>query len=152
MPAQPHNCFICKNTWLGSGPICDDCKPAAKNYSLPCKFCGSYQHDEATCVVFRLQQQNKSSFHAAKYNPFMAQRTVRRSKPFTNFYADQGPPLKTCVKCKMKAVLETKAGRICTHCKAVTHNPCRNCTSTATHGLGGDGMQFIECNDCQFME
>ena len=154
MPAQPTNCYICKNTWLGAGLICDNCSPpiTAKPTFIPwCSFCGG-RHDEADCLAGAVTApQQKQQQYQPPYN--MARKPIRRSKPFTNYYnAPTPPPLKLCSKCNQHATVETKAGSICTSCKALTRNPCRNCTSTNTHGLSGDTIQFIECNDCQFIE
>ena len=154
MPAQPTNCFICKNTWLGAGPICDVCRGIIYPTPPPlptCSFCGGF-HDEVDCLAAALvAQRQKQPQYQAIYN--MARKHIRRSKPFTNYYNHPTPPpLKLCSKCNQRASVETKAGSICTSCKALTRNPCRNCDSTSTHGLSGDGLQFIECNDCRFIE
>ena len=150
MPARPTNCFICKNTWLGKGPICDACLLTARGRSPLCNFCGSSTHDEAHCLGSKLAQQLKANIHR---NTYMPRKAVRRSKPFTNYYnAPTDPPLKLCSRCNQRTCIATKAGSICTNCKVLTRTPCRNCDSTATHGLSGDGTQLIECNDCLFIE
>lgn len=192
---QPTNCFICKNTWLGAGPICDDCNyrvsgpytnaQTAHTHTPPlqCNFCGG-NHYESQCLAASLAQQYNTNplkqahikQHASYYNNAMKQvaaqmatqqqaqmanrtrhrpystTTGRRSKPYTNYYDSSSPPMKYCSACKQHQRLETKAGSICTNCKAITRNPCRNCNSGSTHGLAGDSMQFIECNDCLFIE
>ena len=153
MPAQPSNCYICKNYWAGAGPICDVCISKTKSHSPSCNFCGSPTHNETNCYASKLAQQQKARMHASNYNSYMARKTVRRSKPFTNYYnAPTEPPLKLCSRCNHRTCITTKAGSICTNCKVLTRNPCRNCDSTATHGLSGDKTQFIECNDCLFIE
>ena len=164
MPVSLSNCYICKNTWLGKGPLCDDClnhfTAAAQS---KCSFCGG-SHDDADCLAAALAAQQRKqnayksaySSYRATYNYNMATKTPRRSKPFMRYNAiyDQqmSPPLRFCCECNQRATIETKAGSICTNCKALTRNPCRDCDSTSTHGLSGDGTQFIECNDCQFIE
>lgn len=155
MPATPTNCFICKNTWRGVGPICDVCRGIIHPPppQLPtCSFCGG-NHNEAACSAAALaaQQLKQQLFNST----YMAQRFIRRSKPFTNYYnGTSSSPLKFCGKCKQNTCVKTKAGSICTNgaCKTLIRNPCRNCDSTSTHGLSGDGLQFIECNDCRFIE
>lgn len=148
MPVTPTNCFICKNTWLGRGPICDSCNPAAPPQT--CTFCGSPSHGLDNCLEAQLNAQKPYSYYNS---PSMTIRRLRRSKPYTNYYySPQQPKLKYCQNCKQNAQVEAKAGTVCSNCKFVTHNPCRNCDSIATHGLSGDNMQFIECNDCQFIE
>lgn len=152
MSKQPTNCYICKNYWAGAGPICDSCNITSRSVK-PCNFCGSSTHNETNCYASKLAQQQKARMHASNYNSYMARKTVRRSKPFTNYYnAPTEPPLKLCSRCNQRTCIATKAGSICTNCKVLTRNPCRNCDSTATHGLSGDGTQFIECNDCLFIE
>ena len=66
MPAQPTNCYICKNTWLGAGPICDNCSPpiTAKPTFIPwCSFCGG-RHDEADCLAGAVAAQQQKQQEA----------------------------------------------------------------------------------------
>ena len=154
MSPPPTNCYICKNTWLGTTAICDKCRRSGLGYKPPpspmCSYCKG-AHDSADCLADPLAA-FVHNLTSANYR-YMSKKTVRRTKPFANYYnTPPTPPLKFCSKCKGHTCIETKAGSICTSCKALTRNPCRNCTSTATHGLSGDNMQFIECNDCQFIE
>lgn len=154
MPAQPTNCYKCKNTWLGIGPICDDCfRPPRFIHQPPptCSFCQG-AHETVNCLAAAAHYyQQGTLYNNMKYT---RKTTKRRTKPFTNYYNSPNtpPPLKHCSKCKQQACIETKAGSICTSCNALTRNQCRNCGSTSTHGLSGNNLQFIECNDCRFIE
>lgn len=163
MPISPTNCYICRKPWYGKGPLCNSCTAhSAPQHSVFCSYCGSKTHVEADCLDAQLAAQHRATLSAIQYSYIsaqaqarlatMARRNTRRSKPYTNFYDSPEAPLKKCVKCHQNAQIETKAGSVCTNCKNIVRNPCRNCNSHETHGIGGDGTQFIECNDCQFIE
>ena len=164
--ANPTNCFICKNTWLGVGPICNNCKPATQRPPPPpkvCVHCGG-AHVVLDCPLIYQQFQNMAgglSNMARKrrgYNPFTGPHT---SRPTTQQHYTNYAPLKTCPKCKGNYLIESKAGSVCSSCREVVHHPCRNCTSPNTRGLscpddnhvpGLASVQMIECQDCTFME
>lgn len=170
MPVMPTNCFICKTYWQGSTPICDDCtqllavkaptyQPITPNIKLDCIFCGSNQHEIANCLDAQLHAQKLQAQQArdAQLAQMKAAAHIRaqikprgRSKPFANY--NYQPPLAVCPSCRGNYLIESKAGSVCSSCKTVVHNPCRSCTSSKTIGIKGDGVQFIECQDCQHME
>lgn len=130
---QPLNCYVCKNPWWGAGPVCPNC-------GLACSICGSDSHEFMDCIVSR----------TISYTNFnMKYRSKPRTKPYIYNYR---PPLKVCKTCKGNYLLESKAGSVCASCKTAIHNSCRNCDSSNTIGIAGDNMQFIECQDCQFIE
>lgn len=125
---SPNNCYQCRKPWYGSTPTCDACRGVKTTYvhRPPCGFCGNATHSSMDCYQM-----------------------PRIAKPKKQFY---GPPLKHCQVCKGNYLIETKAGSVCSSCRSVVHNPCRNCDSLNTKGTSGDGMQFIECTDCLFIE
>jgi hypothetical protein len=154
----PSNCFICKNTYTGPGALCPTCLqgvlthgyhyagPKAPSQPPPpppdCSFCGG-AHDDADCLAAAVA--------------FASSTMARRRSPhhaFTQYINRTAtmPPLKACSKCRGNYLIESKAGSVCSSCHTVVHNPCRNCNSTATKGLSGDSAQFIECQDCLFIE
>jgi len=142
MPAQPGNCFFCKKPWPGKGPMCDTCAGIILTAPPPitpiCSFCKG-PHDSVDCLLH--------SFMAPPYRTKPYTRTVQRGRmPY------DPAPLKYCPACKSNYLIESKAGTICTSCHTVVHNPCRNCTSSNTHGVQGPHEQFVECGDCQFIE
>ena len=148
MSISASNCYICKNTWLGAGPICDDCTyntkfglKSPKQPPLSCNYCGG-QHHTLDCLIGAT---GLLSF-MPKYSPYRA-----RSKLRTGL-TTAAPPMKSCPTCKGNYLLESKAGSVCSSCRTVIHNPCRNCTSTNTTGIKGDSLQFVECQDCLFIE
>ena len=151
---QATNCYKCHNTWLGQGPVCDDClRPPVFIHQPPltCSLCQG-AHKTVDCLAAGVYYHQPSTL----YNnmTYTRKTTIGRTKPFTNYYNSPNTPrpLKLCSKCKRQACIETKAGSICTSCNALIRNQCRNCDSTSTHGLSGDNLQFIECNDCRFIE
>lgn len=141
-----------------------------------CQFCGAQGHEQADCLDWKLKVQQaaiayaaqlaqtqaaqaaacKQAQHAYNYGGTMTGRR-RRSKPYVNprrVYSnyETGPKLLYCSTCHQNQRAESKAGSICLNCKTLIRKQCRNCDSHETHGIGGDGMQFIECNDCLFIE
>lgn len=171
MPISPTNCFICKNTWTGAGAICDDCNYKLKHgTSRPvppppvCGFCHAVGHETVDCLAAALHfQAQQQAAAAAKIRPTHTgrwasggptMRRPRRRNPFTNY--SYTPPLKYCTKCKSNYIIESKAGSVCSNCHTVIHNPCRNCGLQNTRGIqcadGGITTQFIECQDCLFIE
>lgn len=169
--ANPTNCFICKNTWLGKGPICDQCNPKVKPKPPPpppsCGFCGG-SHDLADCLLAAMYFQKQAAAAAALHQQQWAATMATRTRSY-NPYAGRGSQtvasnyqrLKTCPTCKGNYVIESKAGSVCSSCKTVIHNPCRNCSSPNTRGLsapddnlvpGLGSVQYIECQDCLFIE
>lgn len=157
--AQPQNCYHCKLPFAGKGPVCAACNLAllyaTTRTKLPpmfnCTFCGSKTHDTVDCLAYALnvqQQQQKAQLHMAQ-QILMATRTQRRTARHNYNYT---PPLKACPACKGNYLIESKAGSVCSNCRTVIHNVCRNCGLPNTRGLTGDNTQFIECLDCQFLE
>lgn len=144
--ANPTNCFICKNTWLGKGPLCTKCSAQLAGAAPPppiCQICNG-PHTAWQCPTVKLAG--------------MATTTARIRYRYTNSAASR---LKTCPTCKGNYIIESKAGSVCSNCKTVVHNPCRNCNSPNTRGLsapdpdlvpGLGNIQFIECQDCLFIE
>ncbi len=157
MPINPSNCYICKTTWLGPGAICAACRydllfpnrPAPS--PIQCSFCGG-SHDAADCLSAALQQaqqtQYKQAHHSYNYGSTITGRLnmARKAKLYTNY----APPLKHCSACKGNYAIESKAGSVCSNCRVVVHNPCRNCNSS--HWQHQKITQFIECQDCLFIE
>ena len=161
MPIQPTNCYICHHTWTGKSPICDNCSGHFTPTTQPpstCSFCQG-AHADIDCLSAAIAQQHNMagaySFKTPQFHQgiFMAKKHPYRNKPFMGNYSYPNTlPLKHCTTCNQFTCVETKAGSICTNCKTLIRYPCRNCNSTTTHGLSGDNMQFIECNDCRFIE
>lgn len=171
MAVFPTNCFICKSTWIGAGAICDDCNYRIKSgTSRPvppppiCTFCAG-AHDTVDCLAAALHFQAQQAAAAAQANYKAA--GIRTSRKYTgatmarrsrtrSVYTNYTPPLKFCTKCKSNYIIESKAGSVCSNCHTVVHNPCRNCGLTNTKGVqcadGGLTTQFIECQDCLFIE
>lgn len=159
MAILPTNCFICKNTWTGAGAICDACtlklkhgttyKPQPPPPPPQCGFCGG-PHYTPDCLAAALHLQ------ALKVQQAQARSNMPPRKPRRNPYTNYAPPLKCCLKCKGNYLIESKAGNVCSNCRAVVHNPCRNCTSQNTKGIAAVEFsvttQFIECQDCLFIE
>ena len=161
--AYPTNCYICKNTWLGSGPICPNCQPQPKPPPPKCTYCGGphlvldcpdiYQqfHNMATAGLANMARRTRG------HNPFVGRSASQKAyQHYTNYQ-----PLKSCPKCRGNYLIESKAGSVCSSCREVVHNPCRNCASPNTRGLscpddnhvpGLASTQMIECQDCTFME
>lgn len=157
MPAQPTNCFICKSTWLGPGAICDDCTRKLRNIAPrivqpppPCSYCGSSGHVDADCLQAAVNIHAAKIAYARLYGGGMASSRSRRN-PFTQPYRP-ATPLKYCPACKSNYLIESKAGSVCSNCRTVIHNACRNCGLSETKGIKGDGTQFIECQSCLFIE
>lgn len=160
--AMPHpsNCFICKNTWTGKGPICPTCaitqtiQAAAAQWQK-----AAYQQPLDKAQQDHINDAMQYFFASVDTGP--AGLTMPRSRrpshwafarPSSGRIYSQQPLLRTCPACKGNYLIESKAGTVCAGCKTVVHNACRNCTSTNTHGLFGDKTQFLECGDCQFIE
>jgi len=149
MPASGTNCYVCKNTYIGPGPICPSCATGTSTSRRTsavqvCNICGGF-HASVDCALPTAV--NKLAIAAMK------QRRTRPN-PFTN-YRHYSPPMKACPVCRGNYLIESKAGSVCSSCGTVVHNPCRNCTSTATRGIkctDGPITQFIECQDCLFIE
>ena len=166
MPVTPTNCYLCRNTWLGKGPICDICSGKITPSSKPvCTFCGSFTHTITGCLDAQLKSQQLRAAAvaatqkiyakwSAKSKPMPHRHTPKHRGPRrgTNPYTNYPPLMKSCPNCKGNYLIESKAGNVCSSCKTVVHNPCRECDSSNTHGVKGDGVQFIECNDCLFIE
>lgn len=154
--ATPTACYICHNTWLGKGPVCDDCMylatyGTAKPPPPPpiCAFCAG-AHETVDCLAAALHYQQQAT-HAAQVHMSTRPRRPRRPRPFTNYTFT--PAMARCPACKGNYLIESKAGSVCTSCHTVCHGSCRSCTSENTRGLkSNDGTQFIECNDCQYIE
>jgi hypothetical protein len=157
--ATPTNCFVCKNTYIGPGAICPPCRQNINrgyHYSVKpppppppdCSFCGG-AHDDADCLAAAIAFAHTTTFAAST---MARKRTLHHPfRQYSRFQAN-GPPLKACSNCRGNYLIESKAGTVCSSCHTVVHNPCRNCNSTATKGLSGDSAQFIECQDCLFIE
>lgn len=151
MAVQPTNCFICKTTWLGTGPVCDKCLYVAAAVRPPQAAPANYK---AKYVQQPLPQHPPKAPYTQQA-PNMARKRSSRN-PFTQSYFKQPPqaPLKQCSSCKGNYLIESAAGSVCSSCKTVVHNPCRNCESTATKGIKSpsDNHTYVECSDCLFIE
>ncbi len=179
MPIKPTNCYICKKTWFGSGTICSACmgKTPPPPPLSTCTFCGG-PHNSATCLfattAFQQMMQPPQATGKKSQNPLytaamhnkqpkkycrncgsILHKTAHcRYRTFQSVAnrAATNYPLKPCPNCRGNHLIESKAGSVCAACKTVVHNPCRECSSNRTIGLKGDGVQFIECQDCKFIE
>ena len=143
-------CDKCGQPHFGTMRWCDQClqryPPTQQPPPQPhtwCSFCGTTQHRTVSCPIM-----TATAFFNTYANP-ATQSNMRRPRKLHYQYQ---PPLKTCPACKGNYLIETKAGSVCSSCRSVVHNPCRNCDSVNTKGKSGDGMQFIECTDCLFIE
>ena len=132
MPVTPSNCYVCRQTWTGLGPICDACQTNILHSGAQnCILCGNIHY------------------------------TYQSTMTCVRYYFGPSDPMKFCPKCKGNYLIESKAGSVCSNCHTVVHNPCRNCESTNTKGLKAPNenlvpalgtVQFIECQDCLFIE
>ena len=146
-------CIICKTIYVGVGAICTNCRQTAPPPKPHCTFCGGL-HNISACKAFwnmalGTMQSTSATAQMRKTN-----------RHYTN-YAQRTPPLKACRNCKGNYLIESKAGSVCSSCHTVVHHPCRNCESTNTKGLAAPNenlvpglgtIQFIECQDCLFIE
>lgn len=149
------NCYFCHKTWLGAGPICDSCyvnihQPAAPVQPPPprvtCAVCSGH-HPTALCAI------TLPPGYSYKGNIGMARRPRRTRYQYVSVSNDP-PPLTKCPKCNGNYMIESKAGKVCSNCLTVVHNPCRECSSINTKGIKDPttNTQFIECEDCRFIE
>ena len=143
-------CGKCGQTHFGTFKWCDQClqRYPPPHYGQPhiwCSYCGNTTHQTISCPIM------KASTFFQNYSGSNTNMRRRRNSNSAFHYQYQ-PPLKACPACKGNYLIETKAGSVCSSCRSVVHNPCRNCDSLNTKGTSGDGMQFIECRDCLFIE